>query len=228
MRLKGCVLLLLVAGPLRAQVIGYLPDKSPYLDLGPTQEWTLLVGEQFAHPDAAGVAPQSGLLTGLQYEWRAAGPFNIGLDLGQIESQRKVINAAAIDTANRDLGIEKLPLYFADFQIAMGLTGARSWHHLVPMITAGLGTITDFRGRDTSSFDFGTRFALTWGMGIRWVPGGHFQLRADATDRMYTIDYPESFYTAPSSAVPAFLTINTNKSRWENNPALTLGLSYFY
>lgn len=225
----GLVLLVvLAAGPLKGQV-GYLPANSPYLDLGSSQEVTLLTGILRTHRDPAGVAPQTGPLEGLGYEWRAGGsPFHLAVNLETIQSKRLIINAAATDTVKRDLGTQYLPLYNADFSVALGLTGSRTWHHLIPMITVGLGTITDLRGRDTSSFDFGTRFSFTWGGGVRWVPNERFQVRADFTDHMYTIDYPESYYEAPAANVPPLLTAAVNKSRWTHNPSLTLGFSFLH
>ena len=44
----------------------------------------------------------------------------------------------------------------------MSLTGARSWHDLVPEIKAGVGFLSDFKGKaDVGDFKYGTRFALT-------------------------------------------------------------------
>jgi hypothetical protein len=53
--------LLLSAAAVGAQV-GYLPAKSPYVDLEHSQEFTFIAGEYHAHRDPADVGPQSGML----------------------------------------------------------------------------------------------------------------------------------------------------------------------
>ena len=37
------------------------------------------------------------------------------------------------------------PLYSADFGLGLSLTGAKSWHHLVPEIAGGLGFVSDLQ-----------------------------------------------------------------------------------
>jgi hypothetical protein len=110
----------------------------------------------------------------------------------------------------------------------MSLTGAKSWHGIVPELAAGVGLISDFQSKaDSGGFKFGTRFALTWGGGIRWSPGGQWQVRGDITNRAYTIAYPESYYTAPTGGT-AVAKSTQSKSFWTNNPAFTLGLSRLF
>jgi hypothetical protein len=59
------------------------------------------------------------------------------------------------------------------------------------------------------------------------VPGGHWQVRADLTNRSYTIAYPEAFFVAPAGGTP-ILSANESRSLWVNNPAFTLGLSRLF
>jgi len=76
-------------------------------------------------------------------------------------------------------------------------------------------------------FKFGTRFAINWGAGIRWVPGGRWQVRGDITNRLYTISYPDAFYVAPAGGT-AVIPATQAKSFWTNNPAFTLGISRLF
>ncbi|HEY2025830.1 MAG TPA: hypothetical protein VGG78_02405, partial [Gemmatimonadaceae bacterium] len=92
----------------------------------------------------------------------------------------------------------------------------------------GVGLVSDLRSQaDTGGFKFGTRFALNAGAGIRWVPAGAWQVRGDLTDRLYTIGYPEAFYTAPAGGT-AVIPSTQAKSFWTHNPAFTLGLSRLF
>jgi hypothetical protein len=207
--------------------VGYPPARSPYLDLEHSQELTLVGGEYHAHRDPVDVGPQSGVITALHYEWRAGGPAHLVAEIGRIASDRRLIDPFKVGAA-RELSTVSRPLYTADFDLGLSLTGAKSWHHLVPELAGGLGLVSDFHTQpDSGGFKFGTRFALNWGGGVRWVPGGRWQLRGDIKDRMYTLAYPESYYVAPPGGTAVIPTTQA-KSFWTNNPAFTLGLSWLF
>lgn len=221
-----CVALAPVVSTARAQV-GYPPSKSPYLDIDKTMELTPLGGWFNAKKDPARVAPQAGAMTGLQYEWRAAGALTLGSDFLFVNSQRSIIDPTKAPAA-RALGTRSNPLYVMDGFLGVALTGERTWHHLMPMTNVGLGLISDFKGADPGGFKFGTRFAFPWGAGLRWIPGnGHIQVRADVRDWMYSIGYPESYYVTTTTDPPA-LAADVARSRWTNNFAMTLGVSYLF
>lgn len=227
----GVVSLVVLATSARAQV-GHLPDRSPFVDVDYRQELTLYGGPYAAKRDPAGVAPQYGAAVGLFYAWRAGGPAYLFADLGTITTNRTVLDPRKPE-ATRDLGARSWPLYTADAGLSLALTGAKSYHRFIPMVRGGVGIVTDFKSvPDTGDFKFGTRFALTWGAGIRYVPGGKWQVRADWTNRLYTVSYPTSYYDPPQTTggnpVPPILQGDVAKSRWTNNAAFTLGLSYLF
>ena len=227
-RFAAAAAMSVVAAVVAGAQVGYSPARSPYLDLYYTQEITPIVGYYFGRGDAAGVAPGSGAITGVHYEWRVGGPAHLLGEIAYIGSSRMVKNPAN-PPATRNVGEQSWPLYSADVGLGMSLTGARSWHQIVPELRAGLGVVTDLKGKpDVGGFKHGTRFALTWGGGVRFVPGGRFQFRADLTNRLYSIAYPESYYVVTSTNGTALLPTSQNKSVWRNNPALTIGLSYLY
>ena len=207
--------------------VGYPPTRSPYRDVETSQELTLFGGQFSPHRDPANVAPQGGPIVGVHYEWRASGPAHLTAELARMSSDRRLVDPARTGTA-RELGTVNRPLYAAEAALGMALTGARSWHGVVPEVKAGLGFVSDFRAKtDSGGFKFGTRFALSWGAGVRWVPGGSWQLRADWNNRLYTIAYPEAYYTAPTGG-DAVVASGQAKSFWTNNPAFTLGISYLF
>jgi hypothetical protein len=215
---------LVAASTARAQV-GTEPSKSPFIDLEHRHEFTVFGGWFNAKKDPAKVAPQAAPLGGLMYTWRASGPAHIGMSVMTIGSKRTTLDPA-LPSATREVGTNSEPLYAADAFVNVALTGERSWHHLVPMAGAGLGLITNGKAADVGGFRFGTRFAFPWGAGLRWVPGGGaFQLRADVKDWMYTIKYPQAYFSAPSSSDAPILSGSARVSRWTNNFAMTVGLS---
>lgn len=229
--------LVIVAGsPLPAQV-GYEPRSSPFRDLELRHDITAFSGWFSARRDPAGVAPQSGPIAGVTYQWRAGGPANITATVARVGSQRRVLDPEANATCggstepNQDcklVGLYRWPVYFADAGMALSLTGARSFHGFVPDLKAGLGLASDFHTRpDVGEFAFGTRFAMRWGAGIRWLPAELFQVRADFTNYLYSIRYPESYYTrAPDGSV--ILAPTRKRSTWLNNPGFTVGFTYAF
>jgi hypothetical protein len=226
-------LLLGIGGDLRAQV-GYPPLQSPFRDLRETQEFTFFAGWYRAKKDPARVVPRSGPMIGGHYQWRASGPANITFDLARVESERRVLDpeisetCASADRECKYLGTYRWPLYMADAGVALALTGARSFFRIVPELRGGLGIATDFHSRaDVGEFGFGTRFALSWGAGFRWVPGGRYQLRADFINHLYSVRYPESYYQPADDGTSVF-TIDQSRTAWLNNPAFTIGFSYLF
>jgi hypothetical protein len=219
-------LLVLVSTAAAAQV-GFVPTRSPYLDLEHSQELTLIVGQYHGHRDPADVAPSGGFLVGAHYEWRAGGPAHLTGEVTRASSDSRILNPF-LSGAPRDLGRISRPLYSATVGLGLSLTGAKSWHHIVPELSSGLGFISDFRSQaDTGGFKFGTRFALNWGGGIRWVPGGSWAVRGDITNKLYTISYPVAFFMPPNGG-PAVVSSTQARSFWTNNPAFTLGLSRLF
>jgi hypothetical protein len=207
--------------------VGYIPAASPYVDLTWSQELTLIGGNYHAHRDVADVGPGSGTITGVHYEWRAGGPAYITGEFAYISSDRRIINPL-IAEPGRELGTAARPLYTADVGLGVGLTGGKSWHRLIPEVGGGVGLISDFRSQpDSGGFLFGTRFAFNMNAGLRYLVGSKWQIRGDIKDRLYTISYPQTFFTAPNGGT-AVVTSDAAKSYWLNNPAFTLGLSYLF
>jgi hypothetical protein len=222
-----------VSASVEAQV-GYEPRQSPYRDLRETQELTLFSGYYRAKTDPAQVAPRSGPMAGVLYQWRAGGPAHLGVALGRVASERRVLDPERVATCSgppadcKLNGVYRWPLYFADAGFALALTGARSFFRLVPEVKAGMGIVTDFHTQpDVGDFAFGTRFAFTWGAGIRWVPGGRYQLRADLTNHLYSVKYPATYYL-PAPDNSTIFTTRQSRTAWLNNPGFTIGLSYLF
>ena len=229
----AAVMLVLAAAAARAQV-GYEPGRSPFRDLEYSQEVSLYSGWYTARVDRAQVAPRSGSMTGVSYQWHAGGPASLTASVARVASERKVLDPEKPATCPgvtgdcKLIGMYRWPLYFFDAGFALSLTGARSFYGFVPEVKGGLGLASDFHtAADVGDFAFGTRFAFTWGAGIRWTPGGQYSLRADFSNHLYSVRYPESYYT-PASDDTQILAPSGKRSTWLNNPGLTLGVSYLF
>jgi hypothetical protein len=215
---------LLAAAPAMAQV-GYPPETSPYVDLEYRQELTLLGGYVRARHDPAGVAPRSAAMAGVRYELSLTGPLSLSSDFTRTSSERNVIDPTR-PRATRDRGTESAPVYAADLALAMNLTGSKSWHRLVPQVRGGIGVVSS-SAKDSSGFNFGTPFAFTFGGGLKLVPGGRWQLRADVTDHVFKLAYPDAYYL-PATDLTAVLDAQTPRSFYTHHTALTVGVSYLF
>ena len=217
-------LALFVAFPLRAQV-GHDPESSPYRDLEYRQEFTPYGGYARARVDAAGVTPQSAAIAGLRYELYLAGPVSLTGDFSTMFSERTLVDPAK-PRATRILGTEKSPVYGLDLGIALGITGRKSWHNLVPQIRSGVGVLVNGASDVLDGYKFGTPFAISFGAGLKFVTGGRLQLRADVGERLFKQKNPESYYTTASDNT-AVLT-NSPRSYWTNHGLITLGVSLLF
>ncbi|HZI40646.1 MAG TPA: hypothetical protein VFD67_03065, partial [Gemmatimonadaceae bacterium] len=225
-RYSALIALVVMGSTARAQV-GYPPAKSPYMDLVYSQEITPIFGYYVGRDDPAGVVPGNGTLVGLHYEWRAGGPAHLTGEVARIGSSRTILDPSK-PASTRNLGEHSWPLWSADFGLGMSLTGARSWHSLVPMVKAGVGFMSDFKSADVGDFKYGTRFALTWGAAMRFVPGGRYQLRADFSNRLTSIRYPDVYFRPTVAGVTPILAGKKDQSVWRNNPSISIGISYLF
>jgi hypothetical protein len=203
--------------------VGYTPEHSPYRDVEFKQELTLLTGYFGAAKDPAGVAPRSGPLLGARYEVRIGGPAEFTARLARVWSERHVIDPTK-PAATRSLGVQSWPLYVTDVGISINLTGQKSLHELVPVLNGGIGLVSDLKGKaDVGGYKFGTSFAFSFGGGVRYVPGGNFQLRADVADYLYQIQYPDTYFGDATTVLRG-----ASNSVWKHNVALTVGASYLF
>lgn len=207
--------------------VGYTPAASPYTDVYRNHEIAVYSGWYFGGNDPAGVAPGDGLATGIRYGWHAGGPAILVADFARFGTHRMVKDPNSPEGAGRNVADESWPLYSMNLGLDLALTGEKSWHHLAPVVKGGVGFVSDMKAKaDTGGFKFGTRFAFNLGAGIRWVPAGHWGLRADFDNRFYTVAYPTAYFLPPNGGGNPILQGAKSKSSWTVNPVLSLGLTY--
>jgi hypothetical protein len=208
--------------------VGHVPQRSPYVDLEYRQEVSLFGGYYNAGTDQVGVAPGSGPMFGARYDLRLGGPASLTSRLMYVSSQRTVIDPRRPANTRVVQADAAWPIYLADVGISLNLTGQRSYRRIVPFVTGGLGIATDFKGgADVGAWRFGTPFALSVGGGVKWVPAGNLQVRADVSDQLYQIKYPNSYFVTASDGT-SVLTLRDGKSDWTSNIGLSIGISYLF
>lgn len=213
--------------PLRAQQVGYPPAGSPFRDLEYRQELTLFGGYYAAAKDPARVAPRSGPMVGVRYEAAIGGPAQLMARLGYVWSERRTLDPTA-PAASRELGTRSIPLLLTDVGISLNLTGQKSWHHIVPFVSGGFGFVSAGKSSvEKDPYRFGTTFALIYGTGFRFVPGGRLQARVGLDSYLYRIAYPDAYFLATSDGT-SVVKASQVRSFWKNNAALTVGGSYLF
>jgi hypothetical protein len=222
----GALALVFVATTARAQV-GHLPDNSPYRDLETHQEFTFFGGQYSAGRDAIGVAPRGGPMFGLRYEIHVGGPALIAARWSHVNGERFPIDPTKTGAAQQ-LGKRSTSLNLYDVDLALNLTGQKSYHHLVPVINLGAGLVTCSCTVANDPFKFGTPFAFSFGGGLRYVPGGRLQLRLDWSDYLYQLKYPPPYYIVNAVTNKSAVPQDQSPSFWKNNRALTLGASLLF
>lgn len=227
-KLTGAIALAFMAATAGAQV-GHLPANSPFVDLESDQELTFFGGHFGAARDPLGVAPQSGPMFGLRYEKTVGGPASLLVRFAHVRSERRAIDPTQTGAAIQ-LGSRSVAMNLLDVNVAVNLTGQKSWHRLVPVLNLGAGVATCGCNIEPDPYKFGTPFAFSFGGGVRYVPGGggRFQFRVDVNDYLYQLRYPGPYFVAPSATAPPVAEEDQARSFWKNNLALTLGASYLF
>lgn len=221
-------IVLTVGGRAASAQVGHTPEESPYVDLVYRHEITTFSGYLDTRRDPAGVAPRNAPLVGVRYALYLAGPAFFTARIAYGRTERTVLDPLEPAASRVVIPAANVSLLLADAGIALSLTGFKSWNRLVPELSGGLGLVSDFRTKaDVGGFSFGTRLALSLGAGIRYVPGGRFQLRADVTDNLYRVAYPDSYYGTASDGT-TILEREQQKAIWTHNPTITLGVSYLF
>jgi hypothetical protein len=220
----GALALAFIATTARAQV-GHLPDNSPYRDLETRQEFTFFGGRYTTGKDPIGVAPLDGPMYGIRYQVHVGGPAFLMTRWSHINSSRLAIDPTK-NGAARQLGKHDVSINLYDVDLALNLTGEKSFHHIVPVINFGAGVASCGCSVKGDSYTFGTPFAFTFGGGLRYVPGGRVQLTLDWNDYLYQIKYPADYYIIPVGGTAA--ATNEARSFWKNNKALTFGASLLF
>lgn len=223
-QLLGALALAVIATTARAQV-GHLPENSPYRDLETRQEFTFFGGRYTTGKDPIGVAPLDGPMYGIRYQVHVGGPAFLMARWSHVNSSRFAIDPTK-NGAGRNLGKHDESINLYDIDLALNLTGEKSFHHIVPVINFGAGVASCSCSVTSDPYTFGTPFAFTFGGGLRYVPGSRLQLTVDWNDYLYQIKYPTLYYVIPTGGTAA--ATNEARSFWKNNKALTFGASLLF
>src|SRR5207247_8615706 len=119
---------------------------------------------------SVGVGMSNGPTGGLRYETALGGAIGVSFGLAYAQSTRFVVDPYK-DTLSRKSGPYDNAVVLADAGLQLVLTGKKTWRGFAPYLGGALGLAVGGRSpRDTSGYDFGTKFAVMPEAGIRWYP----------------------------------------------------------
>jgi opacity protein-like surface antigen len=215
-----------VVQPVDAQQIA-----SPYRFLDHSQFVGAWAGWVWAADGRIGNGPEAAPIIGAAWALRVSGPFALGADVGFMPSTRTVRDTtfSAADSMFTAIGEADVRLLVVMGNLRFNLTGSRTWNGLQPFAVAGAGVVIDLASGTAveadlpanARFDFGTSFAGQLAAGVDWFPSSRVSVRVDARDMFWKLPVPEAFvFTQNGATLP--------RSEWEQNIALTAGLSIHF
>lgn len=221
---SGFVLAHLATGPLAAQV-GPAPSASPYRDILHGNGWTITAGQVFGNGGPLGLSPNSGMSVGLRYDIRLSGLLQGYASLGYLATERGLINPDD-SVVHRRGGPVDQTVWTPEIGLQLNLTGPKSWHHLAPYASVGLGAaVGEGVAEDTTEFKFGTKLLITPAAGVRVMLGSRVNLRVEGMFYYWKMKYPQLWRVPPANepTAPPPITTADGLDDWIPTPSLRIG-----
>ncbi len=228
----GFAALLCVCASVRlaAQDVGVAPERSPFRDIVNPQSFMVFAGHFAGNSGRAGVGALPATALGARLDIRLSGPVDFWATLGQVSSQRRVLNAGSSTDSVRFVGDAKLTMVAADLALALNVTGAKTWHRLAPYAAIGLGVMAPTRSvTDSGGFRVGINFTIVPTIGTRLFLSRDIAVHVELRDYYFRYQYPLAFFNVPYAGPPArssVLPLGTTSTEWTNNLTLWAGIAY--
>ena len=202
-RLVGPFILFLIAIARSTAAGQNIP--SPYTFIEYSQEWAVFRGKSDLNPGQLGLGPQDANTYGGRYAVAFGGALNLDVDGTLVYSTRDVLDVSR-PVDDRSLGRTDLNILLFDLKLRINLTGQRAWHGLQPFIMFGGGVAfpapTEDRTLELDSdmpedewYEFGTRFAGSFGGGVNFHVSNRISLRLDGVMNLWKITTPVGWQT---------------------------------
>lgn len=218
----------LLAPALHAQV-GHSPSSSPYRDIPRGSSWTLVVGHLGGNGGSLGIGPRNGMTYGVRFDLRKSGFVTGGLALNYMDLERDILDADEPE-ATRRTGPFKQSVIQAEAVLQFNVTGGKTWHHIAPFFTGGVGyTLGSDLKRDTSGYQFGNRITVSPGAGIRYFLGRNLHFRLEARRLFWKLKYPLAYQDEPANDPGGDPVITNEKdSDWTSGWWIIGGLGFSF
>ncbi len=207
---------------LHAQV-GHRPSQSPYEDVKAGQTISLSAGWLAIQRDPAGVAPSAAPFGQVRYDIGVGGPAALYARYTLSPTERALFAPATVASL-RQTGTPGVAMHVLDAGIDVALTGNKTWHRLIPSVAGGVGVVSDFASVDSGGYQFGVKFAFSYGLALRYVRSSGLRLRVDATSFRWQYDYPDRYFVTATDGT-SILKDTRNRSAWRGNWGLSAGVA---
>ena len=211
-----------LAGSVQAQHI-----TTPYRFLQTSQEVGLYVAHIEAKEGAVGLGAKNGQAYGARYSIRLSNPLTIDVDAMYFPSERAVLDTVVVDSAFKRIGTAKQNLVILLGSARLNLTGARTWHRMLPYVTFGGGGVIETapdndnieKAPVDARFTLSRGFAGTFGAGIELFAGDRIAIRLDGRNVLWKVKTPAALLRT-SLSMPA--------DEWLGNLTGSAGLSIHF
>jgi hypothetical protein len=225
--MMAAALLVLCAAlaPAAQAQVGHNPLHSPYRDLRVHHQFTFSGGYLAGGGGAAGVGPRQGPLGGVRYSLSLSAPLELTGAVYDGQLTRHLLDPTAAPN-KRDLGTATQTVLIADVGFNLRITGAKTWHGLLPYVGFSMG-IADGGAvtEDNSGFSFNRPFQFGPHLGVRYYQGSSISLWVEGWDPMWRLRYPLAFFsTSVTGAAPVLDPSVYKQTQWVHNPTLLIGL----
>jgi hypothetical protein len=218
------VVILLSASPpdrLSAQV-GHDPGHSPYKDVRPGGTLVVSGGYFGGSRGGPGVGISNGPTGGLRYEVPFGGALGASLGVAYAQTTRFVVDYTK-DSLTRKTGPFNTDVILVDAGLQLTLSGRKTWHGLAPYVGGALGlAIGGGSPPDPSNYDFGSKFTVAPGAGIRWYPARRVSVRTDFRVVLWRLKYPSEY------KVGGVLPPDARLTEWTAHPWISVGLGWTF
>jgi hypothetical protein len=224
----------LVVTPLAAQV-GHAPGRSPYRDIIKGRSITLLYGDVAGDGGRIGVGPHNGPSYGVRFDIRVGTPVQLGLTLARADLKRLIVSADD-SVKNRVDGPVDQRLTMFEAALQLNLTGRKTWNHLAPYLAGSVGYLggssLPASQPDSSGYHFGSKFYLAPAAGLRILLGQTLQLRLEARQLFWRLNYPISYNQEPAAepstdpTKPNSVLKGAKLDQWTGGRELRAGLGF--
>ena len=188
--------MILCVAPAAAQV-GHPPAQSPYRDVLHGSSVSPLFGYLGGDGGKLGIGPHGGMTYGVRYDFRMSGFIQAGLSAHYMDLERLIVDADD-SVATRVTGPVKQSVVLIEAALQFNITGGKTWHGIQPFATAGLGyALSSSTKADTSGFEFGKRFSVSPGLGLRYFLGDRINLRLETRRHFWKLKYPSAYQDEP-------------------------------
>ena len=215
---------------LSAQV-GHDPSRSPYRDVPRGGVAVLTAGYLGGSRGRVDVGLSDGPTFGVRYE-AGLGAIGVSLGLAYGQTTRFVVDPTK-DSASRKTGPFDDDVVLADAGLQLVLTGRKTWHGLAPYLGGSIGVaVGGGSPRDTSGYDFGSKFTFAPEAGIRWYAARRVSLRADFRAVAWKLTYPISYKvpgpTGCTTDCSRVLPLDAPLDEWTWHPWVTIGIGWTF